>query len=34
MKQILSDKKLQEYKVPYGEWNKLAMKDRVWYLGK
>ena len=34
MKQILSDKKLQEYKVPYGEWDKLAMKDRVWYLGK
>jgi len=29
MKQILSDKKLQEYKVPYGEWNKFAMKDRI-----
>ena len=23
------EKKLQEYKVPYGEWDKLAMKDRI-----
>lgn len=30
MKQILSDKTLQKYKIPYGEWDKLAMKIKFW----
>lgn len=29
MKQILSDKKLQKYRIPYWEWDKLVMENKI-----